>query len=241
MIQKSDFENHLLVVDDDNRIRSLLKKYLSSHGFRVSSAANAYKARKLMETLHFDLLIIDIMMPGESGLELTNSLREQGNIPILLLTARAEANERIEGLRLGADDYLVKPFEPEELVLRIQAILRRSLRFELDGSILVFGDWKFNPATRDLQGPGGRVSLTDSEANLLSALAKTPGEPVSRLSLSEDTDAAERSVDVQMARLRRKIEADPKNPRFLQTVRGSGYRLLARPEFAEDQQPEQNR
>jgi len=239
MVQKPNLENHLLVIDDDDRIRDLLKKYLSGHGYRVSSAANAEKARKLMKTLHFDLLIVDVMMPGESGLELTRSLREQGNLPILLLTARGDASERIEGLRLGADDYLAKPFEPEELVLRIHAILRRSLRFELDGSVLIFGDWKFNPATGELKGEHGRVSLTDSEANLLRALAKTPGEPVSRFSLSKDTDAAERSVDVQMARLRRKIEIDPKNPRFLQTVRGAGYRLLARPEFAEDQQDKQ--
>ncbi|VAV88942.1 DNA-binding response regulator PetR [hydrothermal vent metagenome] len=229
-----DPQTHLLVIDDDDRIRSLLKKYLSGQGFRVSTAANAAKARKLMQTLSFDLLVLDIMMPGETGLELASSLRDSSKIPILLLTAKGEASERIEGLRVGADDYLAKPFEPEELVLRIQAILRRSMRVELDGQLLVFGDWRFNPATGDLRGEAGRVSLTDSEANLLRALAKTPGEPVSRLTLSRDTDAAERSVDVQMARLRRKIEIDPKNPRFLQTVRGAGYRLLARPEFAGD-------
>jgi len=139
-------------------------------------------------------------------------------------------------LALGADDYLGKPFEPEELVLRIAAILRRSMRVELDGSLLVFGDWTFNPVTGELNGTKGRISLTDSEANLLRALAKTPGEPVSRLNLSQDTDAAERSVDVQMARLRRKIEDDPKNPRYLQTIRGAGYRLLAKPEFPDDQE-----
>ncbi|MBL4596889.1 MAG: response regulator [Robiginitomaculum sp.] len=235
MSRPPDPETHLLVVDDDDRIRNLLKKYLTQQGFRVSTAADATKARKLMKTLSFDLLILDIMMPGESGLDLTNSLREKNNVPILLLTARGEAEERIAGLRVGADDYLSKPFEPEELVLRVQAILRRSMRVELDGSILVFGDWRFNPATGGLDGANGRIALTDSEANLLRALAKTPGEAVSRLSLSRDTDAAERSVDVQMARLRRKIEENPKNPRFLQTIRGAGYRLLARPEFATDQ------
>jgi len=236
MMQRAiDPEIHLLVVDDDDRIRSLLKKYLGSKGYRVSTASNAAKARKLMKSLNFDLLIVDIMMPGESGLELTGSIRNETNIPILLLTAKSEADERIEGLRLGADDYLGKPFEPEELVLRIAAILRRSMRVELDGSLLIFGDWTFNPATGALDGANGRVSLTDSEANLLRALAKTPGEPVSRLNLSQDTDAAERSVDVQMARLRRKIEDDPKNPRYLQTIRGAGYRLLAKPEFPGDQ------
>lgn len=235
MSKPVDPETHLLVIDDDDRIRSLLKKYLGKQGFRVSTAANASKARQLMNTLSFDLLIVDIMMPGQSGLEFTQSLRKTSNIPILLLTARSEADERIEGLRLGADDYLGKPFEPEELVLRIQAILRRSMRVELDGSLLVFGEWKFNAATGGLDGENGRVALTDSEANLLRALAKTPGEPVSRLNLSYDTNAAERSVDVQMARLRRKIETNPKNPRYLQTIRGAGYRLLARPEFASDQ------
>ncbi len=236
MSQTPDPEIHLLVIDDDDRIRSLLKKYLGGQGFRVSTAASAAKARKLMATLRFDLLVLDIMMPGETGLDFTQSLREETDLPILLLTARGEAEERIEGLRLGADDYLAKPFEPEELVLRIGAILRRSLRLDLEGSLLVFGDWQFNPASGELRGEDGRISLTDSEANLLRALSKNPGEPVSRLSLSKDTDAAERSVDVQMARLRRKIEKDPKNPRFLQTVRGAGYRLLARPEFASDNQ-----
>ncbi|PHR62023.1 MAG: DNA-binding response regulator [Robiginitomaculum sp.] len=235
MSREPDPEVHLLVIDDDDRIRSLLKKYLGREGFRVSTASNAAKARKLMKTLSFDLLVLDIMMPGETGLEFTQSLRENSNLPILLLTAKGDANERIDGLRVGADDYLPKPFEPEELVLRILAILRRAHRVDLDGALLVFGDWKFNPATGGLQGADGRISLTDSEANLLRALAKTPGEPVSRLDLSRDTDAAERSVDVQMARLRRKIETDPKNPRYLQTVRGAGYRLLARPEFAGDQ------
>ncbi len=235
MSREPDPEIHLLVIDDDDRIRSLLKKYLGREGFRVSTASNAAKARKLMKTLSFDLLVLDIMMPGETGLELTQSLRQETNLPILLLTAKGDASERIDGLRVGADDYLPKPFEPEELVLRILAILRRAHRVDLDGALLVFGDWKFNPATGGLQGADGRISLTDSEANLLRALAKTPGEPVSRLNLSKDTDAAERSVDVQMARLRRKIEVDPKNPRFLQTVRGAGYRLLARPEFAGDQ------
>lgn len=230
-MQGQEPENHLLVVDDDDRIRLLLKDYLSAQGFRVSTAADAARARKLMGAMSFDLIVLDIMMPGETGLELTRAIREDSSIPILLLTARGETEARIEGLKVGADDYLPKPFEPEELVLRIHAILRRSARPELDGAALVFGPWRFTPSTGILQGEEGRVSLTNAEAKLLSALCRAPGEAVTRWNLSRDTEAAERSVDVQMARLRRKIEEDPKNPQFLQTVRGSGYRLLAHMEL----------
>ncbi len=219
---------HLLVVDDDDRIRSLLKTYLSQHNFRVSTASNAAKVRRLLKTLTFDLVVLDIMMPGEDGISLTKFIHETSTIPVLLLTARGEPDERIEGLRAGADDYLSKPFEPEELLLRIAAILRRQRIHTHDGSRLDFGPWQFTPATGELTGPEGRISLTDSEARLLAALAKRPGEAFSRTALSRDTSVAERSVDVQMARLRRKIEENQRHPQFLQTVRGEGYRLLAR-------------
>lgn len=218
---------HLLIVDDDDRIRSLLKTYLSKHGYRLSTAANAARVRRLFKAMAFDLVVLDIMMPGEDGISLTRFIRETSTIPVLLLTARGAPDERIEGLRAGADDYLSKPFEPEELLLRIGAILRRQNTHFNDGSMLCFGPWCFMPSTGELTGAEGRVSLTDSEARLLAALARRPGEAFSREDLSRDTAAVERSVDVQIARLRRKIEENPRFPQFLQTVRGAGYRLLA--------------
>ncbi len=219
---------HLLVVDDDNRIRSLLKTYLSKYNYRITTAPNAVKVRRLFKTLTFDLVVLDIMMPGEDGISLTRFIHETSAIPVLLLTARGEASERIDGLRAGADDYLSKPFEPEELLLRIAAILRRQHTHTHDGSMLNFGPWQFTPATGELTGPHGRVALTDNETRLLGALAKRPGEAFNRLALARDSAVAERSVDVQMARLRRKIEENQRHPQFLQTVRGEGYRLLAR-------------
>ncbi len=218
---------HLLVVDDDDRIRALLKTYLSQHNYRVSVAANAARVRRLLKTLAFDLVVLDVMMPGEDGISLTKFIHETSEMPVLLLTARGEPSERIEGLRAGADDYLGKPFEPEELLLRIGAILRRQQVYAVDGAELCFGPWSFTPATGELTGPQGRVSLTDSEARLLAVLAKRPGEAFSRENLSRDTAGIERSVDVQIARLRRKIEDNPRHPQYLQTVRGAGYRLLA--------------
>jgi len=228
LVQSVDQEKpHLLVVDDDDRIRDLLKSYLTKHNYRVSVAANAKRVRRLLKTLEFDLVVLDVMMPGEDGISLTRFMHQSSPIPVLLLTARGAAEERIEGLRAGADDYLSKPFEPEELLLRIGAILRRQgAGIEL-GSTLKFGPWSFTPSTGELVGAAGRVSLTDNEARLLVALCKRPGEAFSREMLSRDTAAIERSVDVQIARLRRKIEENPRFPQYLQTVRGAGYRLLA--------------
>jgi two-component system, OmpR family, phosphate regulon response regulator OmpR len=227
-VRKSGQEKaHLLVVDDDDRIRSLLKTYLSKHQFRISTASDAAKVRRLLQTLEFDLVVLDIMMPGEDGLSLTRFIRHAGTLPILLLSARGSPEERIEGLRAGADDYLAKPFEPEELLLRIDAILRRQRTHYADGASLCFGDWCFTPQTGELTGASGRVALTDGEVRLLAALAKRPGEAFSRQDLSRDSGAVERSIDVQIARLRRKIESNPRHPQFLQTVRGAGYRLLA--------------
>ena len=221
---------HLLVVDDDDRIRDLLKEYLARAGFRVTAAAGGAPARRLMESLDFDLAVFDVMMPGEDGFSLTRWLREQkgpaGRTPVLMLTAMGEAASRIEGLKQGADDYLAKPFEPEELLLRIEAILRRAQdRPSADGPISM-GGCSFDPDRGELVCDGEPVRLTEVEVALLRHLARTPHEPVERLELARGTvDPSGRAVDVQVTRLRRKIEADPKQPRYLQTVRGIGYRL----------------
>jgi two-component system phosphate regulon response regulator OmpR len=221
---------HLLIVDDDDRIRELLKEYLARSGFRVTAAAGGAAARKLITTLDFDLLVFDVMMPGEDGFSLTRWLRGQrgasGRTPVLMLTARGEASDRIEGLRLGADDYLGKPFEPEELLLRIEAILRRGAdRPEPEGA-LSLGRCAFNVERGELTCAGEAVRLTEAEVLLLRQLARTPHEPVDRLELARGSvDPSGRAVDVQVTRLRRKIEDDPKTPRYLQTVRGIGYRL----------------
>ena len=218
---------HILVVDDDNRIRDLLKRYLIKEGYRVTSASNATGARKLMSVIDFDLAILDIMMPGEDGLSLLSGMREDENeTPVILLTARGLAEDRIEGLKRGADDYLPKPFEPEELALRAAAILRRSMKeappeeIEMSGLI-------FNAARGELKNGDSRVRLTEAELQLLSILTSRAGEAVSREELAAMTSAGlERSIDVQVTRLRRKIEPDPKQPIHLQTVRGVGYRLM---------------
>lgn len=218
---------HILIVDDDNRIRELLKRYLVSRGFRVTGAESAAAARRLMGTLAFDLAILDIMMPGEDGLSLLSALRSDGlEIPVILLTARGLAGERIEGLRAGADDYLAKPFEPEELGLRVTAILRRAARSEGPAAVVLSG-LVFDPDRGELSDGQNRIRLTEAEVHLLVRLAATPGEPVSRTELAKAASAGlERSVDVQVTRLRRKIEPDPKQPLHLQTVRGVGYRLV---------------
>lgn len=220
-------DTHLLVVDDDNRIRDLLKRYLTAQGFRVSAAADAADARKLMQTLAFDCLILDVMMPGETGFELTLSLRARSDIPIILLTAKGEAGSRIEGLKLGADDYLPKPFEPEELVLRIEAILRR-VPDDDTGGVLAFGPWKFDILRGDLTRGGVSEKLTSGETALLSTLAGRVGVPIARHVLAEAIGAkSERAVDVQVTRLRRKIEDDSAEPDYVLTVRGKGYKLVA--------------
>ena len=220
-------ETHLLIVDDDDRIRGLLKQYLTREGHSVTTAADAAAARKLFQRFSFDLAIFDIMMPGEDGLSLLKALRDEGNdTPVMLLTARGQSEDRIEGLRLGADDYLPKPFEPEELALRTAAIIRRTHvppppdEIEMSGLV-------FEPSKGLLSGPGGNIRLTDSELQLLTFLSRHPGEPISREALAEKTsNGTERSIDVQVTRLRKKIEPDPRNPIHIQTVRGIGYRLM---------------
>jgi two-component system phosphate regulon response regulator OmpR len=188
---------HLLVVDDDDRIRTLLKRYLSENGFRTSTASNAEEARTLMSGVDFDLLILDVMMPGESGFDLTKSVRAASNVPILLLTARGLPEDRIEGLERGADDYLSKPFEPRELLLRVNALLRRARPVPMSRQELTFGDCTFSLGRGELRRDGELVKLTAGEAALLKALAQKPGEPISRQALAEQTSTAmERSVDV---------------------------------------------
>lgn len=220
---------HLLVVDDDSRIRSLLLRFLTGHGFRVTLAENAASARNYLNNFHFDLMILDVMMPGESGIELTASLRESNNIAILMLTARAETPHRISGLSAGVDDYLAKPFDPTELLLRVNSILRRSA---VPATPLVefvcFGPYTFHLARGELKRGETTVRLTDREKDMLRSFSERAGETVPRLELlGDEADASERTVDVQINRLRRKIEVDPSNPLFLQTVRGIGYRLMS--------------
>lgn len=218
---------HILVIDDDDRLRGLLQQYLSEHGFMVSTATTADDARKKLASLDFDLLVLDIMMPGETGLEFTKSLRKSSNVPILLLTAMGETETRIEGLENGADDYLVKPFEPKELMLRINSILRRSGAPEgISQGVTRLGDVQFD-LERELLLRGEEViPLTSTERQLLKTLASHPGTVFSREDLVELSDGeSTRTVDVQVTRLRRKIEADPRNPRYIHTVRGKGYVL----------------
>ena len=220
---------HILIVDDDTRIRELLKKYLADNGYRTSAAADASQAQEKMAALAYDLLVLDVMMPGINGLEFTERLRKQQNaVPILLLTARAEVEQRIEGLMMGADDYLPKPFDPKELLLRVQNILRRSLSEDdlLDPpKEISFGDFVFIYASGELTKAGTRIMLTTRDIELLRPLTASPGRIVSRLKLAHGEHISERAVDVQINRLRRKIEADPRDPLYLQTVRGSGYVL----------------
>lgn len=218
---------HLLIVDDDDRIRDLLKRYLTQGGARVSSAADADAARKLMQSFDFDLLILDVMMPKEDGFSLAESVRARSNVPIILLTARSLAEDRIKGLSIGADDYVPKPFEPEELALRINAILRRNVRsLPANTEEVRFGPFTFNLQRGDLTREGQAIRLTEAEVTMLRVLAAKGGDEISREELAKRTNAGlERSVDVQVTRLRRKIEADPRVPVFLQTVRGVGYRL----------------
>jgi two-component system, OmpR family, phosphate regulon response regulator OmpR len=221
---------HLLVVDDDDRIRELIKEYLARAGFRVSTAPDAAAARKLVEQLAFDLLVLDVMMPGEDGFAFATWLRsrpgDMGRTPVLILTARGLPDDRIAGLALGADDYLPKPFEPQELVLRIEAILRRVAPRAQAGVRLQLGRCSFDPARGELWRDDAPIRLTEGEAQLLRQLAIAANAPVDRFELArESAEAAGRAVDIQVTRLRRKIEDDPKNPRYLQTVRGVGYML----------------
>lgn len=218
---------HLLVVDDDTRIRNLLKQFLSENGFRVTVAGNSDEARRKLRGLDFDLLVLDVMMPGESGVELTKSLRAEKNVPILMLTALSETDSRVIGLEAGADDYLPKPFDPRELILRINNILRRGGPSSAPKvEQLVFGPYTFQLAKRELKRGGEVLKLTDREQEILAIFAGRAGETIPRHELvGNDSEVGERTIDVQINRLRRKIERDPSNPVWLQTVRGIGYRL----------------
>jgi two-component system phosphate regulon response regulator OmpR len=219
---------HVLVVDDDERLRELLQRYLTSNGFRITAAANAGDARALMKSIAFDLLIVDVMMPGESGLDLTRAVRNGSQVPILMLTARGDPEERIAGLEHGADDYLPKPFEPRELLLRVGALLRRAAPPARAAHAEVrMGDAVFDPELSQLRRKGKPVHLTSSESALLQLFAANAGRAFSRSDLCTRLGVAlERSIDVQVTRLRRKIEEDPKLPLYLQTVRGVGYVLV---------------
>jgi len=227
MLDALDREPHLLIVDDDARIRDLLKRFLAQRGARVSAAEDAESARKLLASFDFDLLIVDVMMPKEDGFSLAESVRRGSNVPLILLTARGEPGDRIRGLSTGADDYVPKPFEPEELALRINAILRRSAaRAAPVGEDARFGPFRFHLQRGELSRDGAPIRLTEAEGLMLKVLAAKGGESLSREELAKRTGAGlERSVDVTITRLRRKIEADPRAPIFLQTVRGIGYRL----------------
>ncbi len=224
---------HILVVDDDARLRALLSRYLGENGFRVTMADSAAEARSTLRFLAPDLIVLDVMMPGESGLALAEELRQSANdVPILMLTARGAPEDRIAGFEAGADDYLPKPFEPLELVLRLRAMLRRSTPPPLPPGPVRIGATSFHPERGELRGADGPIRLTAGEAALLGALARRAHEVLSRediaLVLSMD-EASERAVDVQVTRLRRKIEPDPREPRFLLTVRGRGYVLKPGP------------
>ncbi|MGB8442799.1 MAG: response regulator transcription factor [Pseudolabrys sp.] len=219
---------HLLVVDDDRRIRDLLSRFLAGEGYRVSTAETAADARSRLKGLSFDLLILDVMMPGESGFDLAKAIRGDSNVPILMLTARDAAESRIKGLEMGADDYLSKPFEPRELSLRIANILKRAQPAAPQPVESVrFGPFVYHLARGELRKGDEIIRLTDREREMLRVLAGSPGETVTRLSLAGNAGSvSERAVDVQVNRLRRKIELNPANPLFVQTVRGIGYRLV---------------
>ncbi|MEM6811743.1 MAG: response regulator transcription factor [Pseudomonadota bacterium] len=220
---------HILVVDDDDRIRELVKKYLTKQDFIVSSAQSAQEASDIMKHFVYDILVLDVMMPGQTGFEFTEELRKSSDIPIILLTALSETDDRVEGLTSGADDYLTKPFDPRELVLRIEAILRRRPKEIFESSKLQIGPWFFDPDYAELKSDERHVKLTDSEVNLLKTLGQKAGELYHRESLSEECgfDPLKRTIDVQVTRLRRKLEDNSDNPRYLQTVRGKGYVLRA--------------
>ncbi len=231
-VTPEDHAAHVLIVDDDTRIRSLLSRFLRESGYRVTVAETALDARAKLSGLSFDIIVLDVMMPGESGLSLAAGLRETMDVPILMLTARAEAVDRIAGLETGADDYLTKPFEPRELLLRIAGLIRRASQPAAVKpsvpQIVSFGPFTFHAARGELKQGEEAIRITERERDMLRLLAERPGETVSREALAEQsTGVNERTIDVQINRLRRKIEIDPANPVFLQTVRGSGYRLAS--------------
>ncbi len=219
---------HILVIDDDQRIRDLLSRYLVKNGFRTTTAADVATGRARMEAFAFDLLVLDLMMPGESGLTFARELRQAGHndLPLLMLTAQAGAQERIEGLEAGADDYVTKPFEPRELLLRINNILARRQRVIPEQEEISLGPFTFHKVRGELRRGEEVIRLTERERELLRLLASRAGEPIPRHELAtDDGSGTDRAVDVQINRLRRKIETDPSNPAYLQTVRGKGYIL----------------
>ena len=229
----SDPDAHILIVDDDERIRGLLQKFLMRNGFLVSAARDAAHARRLLTGLEFDMIVLDVMMPGEDGISLTAAIRETSSTPIMLLTARGETEDRIKGLEAGADDYLAKPFEPKELLLRINAILRRMPETPSEETVpklIGLGPIRYAIERGEMWKGEELVRLTATESQLMRIFSGRPGEALSRAQLVEELgrdkgQAQERAVDVQITRLRRKIETDPKQPRYLQTVRGAGYML----------------
>src|SRR5215469_11257229 len=227
----ADDAPHILLVDDDRRIRDLLSRFLAGEGYRVTTAMSASDARAILNGLHFDLLILDVMMPGETGFDLARFIRQSSTVPIVMLTARHEAEARIEGLQIGADDYVAKPFEPRELALRIGNILKRAAPpppAEAQAQV-AFGPYVYHLGRGELREGEQVIHLTDRERDMLRILAVSPGETVPRGALTGNGSVNERAVDVQINRLRRKIERDPANPLFLQAVRGIGYRLVASP------------
>lgn len=225
---------HLLIVDDDERIRSLLQKFLVKHGFLVSVARDAAHARRILVGLEFDLIVLDVMMPGEDGISLCAALRQKITTPIMLLTAKGETSDRISGLEAGADDYLAKPFEPKELLLRINAILRRVPQVDVapvKPKVINLGPLRYDTERNELWHDKDLVRLTATENQLMKIFSAATGETFSRGRLVDELSRSggqtqERAVDVQITRLRRKIESDPKQPRYLQTVRGEGYMLV---------------
>src|SRR5712691_9491235 len=224
----ADDAPHLLIVDDDRRIRDLLSRFLRGEGYRVTTAETAADARAKLDGLKFDLLVLDVMMPGETGFDLAKAIRTSSAVPILMLTARAEKESRIAGLEIGADDYVAKPFEPRELSLRIANILKRASPPPPPAESARFGPFVFHMGRGELRRGEEVIHLTDRERDMLRMLAASPGETVTRLGLAGNgASPGERAVDVQINRLRRKIEIDPANPLIVQTVRGIGYRLVA--------------
>lgn len=217
---------HILVIDDDDRLRDLLRRFLSESGFRVSDAADAHQARQLLSVITFDMLVVDVMMPGETGVEFLASIRKNNDVPALFLTALSETENRIDGLEAGADDYISKPFEPRELILRIQRILARRPQASSDHQIS-FGAFAFDIESGRLTESGKLIHITTAEKDLLTAFARRPNETLSRddLSASLAGRMEGRSIDVAIARLRRKIESDPKQPHHLITTRGAGWLL----------------
>ena len=218
---------HILVVDDDARLRRLLQRYLTEHRYHVTTAADAVEARASLRNFAFDLMVLDVMMPGQDGVSLTTELRAETDLPILLLTALGETEDRVKGLSAGADDYLVKPFDPRELLLRIATILRRVAPAAPSDQPLRFGPFAFDGASQELRRGEERIHLTDAELSLLQILAEQPGLAITRQELGQRSriSGSDRAIDTQIARLRRKLESDPRRPRYLLTKRGEGYVL----------------